>query len=600
MKDKYTARRTGALLLVLAFLLTSCSKTKTTTEETSGAGPSATSGSSATEASVAGSSGTESSATVSSDGTTSASESDATSPQADPSDTSDPDEIIYTPPLSYQYISIPSTVYCTDEESVAFEQELRKLPGVIDVTREDGYKNGQFLVHYEMPLDHDDPSKGTFTQRMYVYYKGTDAPNLFYCGGYDLFYGLVPTADDVIFTGDDDEEECSFSAKYNCNFFEPEFRFYDPAMENMDYDDTVYWEYLTDENASEDFHFMIEGLKTILTGNWAFEGMSKGGDFTAYQLGRHPEDADLFVMEAAMVNECRDFPGMYEYAYTTAGNDRYGEELGAKYRALLLEFQVELIKHRDGVKPLYLGTADNASWGKMVFSSDFTEDMIYDCAVLDQVYIWQYVFDEYFPALESVLKMKDGTNPGEVQFYEQRLADIMSTYYSTSQFALATESSYAQLADVQRKMYDYFFQEYREDGYYLYDFSYLREALEKDGSGASLVITEDMEEGLFDYRIYEGHRALFEYDPTVCETRVRAVETAEKAVIIVNGTTDVHHVAGISESSNPNVHVFNVIGACHDETDCAYFFTDEQVPYRHPSAEERAEYDTTVITALGI
>jgi hypothetical protein len=485
-------------------------------------------------------------------------------------------------------------------------EELKKLPGVIDVKQEKGYKNGQYIVYYGMPLDHKDPSKGTFTQRMYVYYKGKDAPNLFYCGGYELAFAiggyLLSSGDEITLTTlDRDEEECAFSAKYNCNFFEPEFRLYEPGLKEMHYTNLEYRNYLTDENASEDFHFMIEGLKTLLSGKWAFEGMSKGGNFTAYQLGRHPEDADLFVVECAPLKECKNYPGLYEYAYTTAGDDRYGKETAKKYRELLLELQVELIKHKEAVKKIYF-TPDIVGHEREVpvFSSDFDEDLIYDCAVLDLVYCWQYAFDSYFDDVEKLLKMKDATDPDAIREYEDALGMHLSTYYMCWQYAIAVENSNPVLQALHSSMSNFIFQEYREDGNYLYDFSYLREALEKDGSGAKLSITEDMEEGLFDLRVYEEYRKIFKYDPTACDIRVRAIETAEKPVIIVNGTTDVHHIAEIMESDNPNVHVFNIIGACHDESDCAYLFTDEEVPYKPLTSKERNEYDSVVKKALGI
>ena len=68
--------------------------------------------------------------------------------------------------------------------------ELSGLPGVTKVCRRTTFSEDQYLLYYEMPIDHSDPSKGTFTQRLYLYYKGKDAPNMFEAGGYNLYYGM--------------------------------------------------------------------------------------------------------------------------------------------------------------------------------------------------------------------------------------------------------------------------------------------------------------------------------------------------------------------------------------------------------------------------
>ena len=68
--------------------------------------------------------------------------------------------------------------------------ELSGLPGVTKVCRRTTFSQDQYLLYYEMPIDHSDPSKGTFTQRLYLYYKGKDAPNMFEAGGYNLYYGM--------------------------------------------------------------------------------------------------------------------------------------------------------------------------------------------------------------------------------------------------------------------------------------------------------------------------------------------------------------------------------------------------------------------------
>lgn len=138
-------------------------------------------------------------------------------------------------------------------------------------------------------------------------------------------------------------------------------------------------------------------------------------------------------------------------------------------------------------------------------------------------------------------------------------------------------------------LYAFMFQCYREDGYYAYDFSYLRDALKKDGSDVSLYITKEMEPEVFGYRIADVHKELFSYDPDVLNTRVGAVENTEKPLIIVNGLSDIYQVTEIKESDNPNVHIFNLPSSFHDEVTIEYL-----------SYEQFKEYDEIVRSALGI
>ena len=456
-----------------------------------------------------------------------------------------------------------------------FADKVRSLPGVVSVERLPEYEENQYMVYYEMPIDHNDPAKGTFLQRMYIYYMGEDRPNSFYCSGYSLFNGVGHRFEEV--PGEYDLE--NFARYYECNFIEPEYRFDGESVpEGFSYKNPDYWEYLTSSQAADDFHLMITGLKTILSGKWCFEGMSKGGEFTAYHLSRYPDDCDLFIAEAAMLRCDRGFPGMYEYTWSTAGDDRYGKEKAKEYRDLLLEFQVEAIKNRDELAEMYYNEA--STYG-LTLSEDLTPDILFDCAVLDLAYLWQYDPEGFFEDIADVLDLKE---QAPKEYYLQEIESLLSTCYGPWQY----EMDGSEYEDGSR-YYNFVFQCYREDGYYAYDASYLREALEKDGSGAKLSITEDMEEHLYELRVYKEHRERFSYDPSVCEARCAVVETTTTPLIIINGLTDEHHVAEITETNNPNVHIYNLPGNFHDETE----FIDLSV-------EDFNEFDSIVSEALSI
>ncbi|MBR3057963.1 MAG: hypothetical protein IKG93_08340 [Clostridiales bacterium] len=460
-------------------------------------------------------------------------------------------------------ISISKTVDADDD----LAKELLTLPGVVKVGTDPKFEENQYLIYYEMPIDHNDPGKGTFVQRLYLYYRGKDAPNVFNIGGYNIYCGVLG------------EKENMLSERYNCNFFEPEYRFDGLSRpEGFTSSNTENWEYLTCAQASEDYHFMIESLKSQFSGKWCIEGMSKGGEFTAYQAGKHPEDAELFIAESAMLKNCDGFPGLYEYCYTTAGDDTFGKEKAKEYRDMLLQFQVELIKNRDVLQDEYWKKANELYHEE--FSSTFTKELLFDCSVLDLNYIWQFAMTEEFDSVREALEVKDDPN-----LFPQYAINAMTEIYGPWQYAV----TYRKDLWEQGTIYNYLFQCFHEDGYYAYDFSYLRKALEKDGSGASLYVTEDMEKDLFKLRIQADHQKQFSFSRDAVDTRLKAVETTEKPLILVNPTTDVHYIAEVTESNNPNVHIFPVIGGGHGDSE-----------WNSLTEEQLAEYDKIVKAALGI
>ena len=522
MKKSQFATKTLSLLLASACMLTSCSKGKERSKETS----------------------TSSQAESTSDSSTEQTSETTTQPD------SPTDSIIVDPNDPYY----DRTLVPIDDEIAA---ELKKLPGVVDVARYELHSNDdEYVIFFEMPIDHNDPSQGTFIQRANLKYRGKDRPTVFCCTGYDLSFLFYD--EDPYF----DMSETIFSEMYECNFLEVEYRFYGTSTpQGFSYDNPEYWQYLTNENASEDFHTIIESVKNFLPEKWVFEGCSKGGCLTVYQAGSHPEDADLFLAEAAMVKCSQNYPGLYEYCYTTAGNERFGEDTAQEYRDMILKFQVECIRYQDEIVPLL---EDFIQLQGSVIDSDLTSDILFECMVLDQIYFWQYCDEYELDDLEYIIQYIDNadTEP-EIKDLPYRLLDTLIAGYGPWQYQIEDSLNYR--LNEPDMLYLYNFQNYREDGNYLYDFSYLRDALEKDGNGLTLTITEKMEPEIHSLRVYKGQREALSYSPDTLNMRMSAIENTEKPLILINGLTDVHAVAEVTESDNPNVYIFNIPDATHIE-----------------------------------
>ncbi|MBQ9565737.1 MAG: hypothetical protein IJU98_09135, partial [Synergistaceae bacterium] len=153
-----------------------------------------------------------------------------------------------------------------------FRERLEALDGVVSVS--DIVQSGdkafaeKYVVTFAQPLDWKDPNGATFPQRVEIGYNGDSAVNVFYVGGYMLNDEEFP----------EDSRMDLAKELDGSNYVSPEYRFFKKSIpEGLSINKMDYWEYLNDWQASNDFHNVIAKLKTLLSGTWAFTGISKGG-----------------------------------------------------------------------------------------------------------------------------------------------------------------------------------------------------------------------------------------------------------------------------------------------------------------------------------
>lgn len=566
MKSNYPAKSLAALI-ALTLLLTSCTVAEETVQDTAVASASVTS--SAAETTSAPTAETSASATSAGSSETSLTE----------------EEAVFSRYNSYTNTREDKLIPCDDGDQGA--AVLGSIPGVKYVGKKRFFDEKEYLIFFEMPVYHADPSKGTFEQAVYVRYEGKDAPNVFVIDGYDLGWMVTSSYRDAgnYYDGSTFSEnfEKFYSIGLKSNYFIAEYRFYGSSKpEEFGKDDLKFWACLNLEQASEDFHSIIENTKEVFSGRWCISGGSKGGEAVVYQLGKHPEDGDLFLAEAAMVFLNKNDPSLQEYAYTTAGDKHFGKKKAKEIRDLITEFQIECLKNRDKLVSRYYTFGKNSG---NTFSSDLDREILFDCAVLDQVYYWQYLQEDQLDAIREALSKKDAKTHEEKEEYTNLLADALCTGYAPHQYALYKESSTLTEED----MYNYLFECYREDGYYGYDFSYLRKAIKESGSDAKLFVPEGLDLDLWTLRIDPEHRKTFSYDHSVLDVRTRTALTPSKHLIFINALTDIYQTEELKEINNSKVHIFNIPEASHAEA--------------HPSdlkTKQRKEFDKLVRKYMGV
>ncbi|MBQ9564561.1 MAG: hypothetical protein IJU98_03135 [Synergistaceae bacterium] len=448
-----------------------------------------------------------------------------------------------------------------------FRERLEALEGVTSVTEiiqsSDQVPFAEkYIVTFAQPLDWKNPNGAAFPQRVVIGYNGDSAVNVFYVSGYFLYDEYFPLDDRMGLAKELD----------GSNFIVPEYRFFKNSIpEGLSINEMDYWEYLNDWQASNDFHSVIAKLKTLLSGKWAFTGISKGGQATCVHAYYFPEDADIYVSYVGPFCETPNDERMIDAICTEIGNTKYGETQAAGYRKLLLDFQVEAIKNRDVLQNALCSFDVNSENAKL--RPELTMERLFDIMVIDfPTSVWQY--DQDFKAVQTVMDMphgKDATEDQKAAFVAEMQALIKKVYVAKApnemrdnrvsrilRLLRADEESQDDKV-VDPMFYPYYIQSAQENGNYLLKGSYLRDALAKDGSGASLVITEEQEKDIDLWNFTVEQRAAFTFDPTLRDAMKEWARTTDTPVIMLFAQSDPWYYGRLNVAGSefsPSIHFY--------------------------------------------
>lgn len=140
-----------------------------------------------------------------------------------------------------------------------------------------------FELLVTQPVDHTDPAKGTFEQKVYLSHASTRAPMVMYLNGYTAGSNRYLTEP---------------ARQFKANQIHVEHRYFADSKPTTGVD----WSTLTIEQSAADHHRIVELLKTIYTGPWLNTGISKGGQTTMYHRRYYPEDVDASLVYVAPLN----------------------------------------------------------------------------------------------------------------------------------------------------------------------------------------------------------------------------------------------------------------------------------------------------------
>ncbi|MBG0829050.1 aminopeptidase [Planomonospora sp. ID67723] len=240
---------------------------------------------------------------------------------------------------------------------------LKAIPGlsVVSETQPAGYRF--FVLTFTQPVDHRDPGKGTYQQRLTLLHRSENAPVVLFTGGYGL--PVNPSASRTEPTRLLDGNQVSVEHRF--------FRSSRP--------DPADWRKLDIWQEASDEHRIVRALKTVYSGKWIQTGASKGGMTSVYHRRFYPGDVDGVVAYVAPNDRVNPSDHAYDAFFAGVGD--------AACRTALDDLQKEALKRRDRLVPrLEAYAAQNGyTFARTLGSADRSFEM----TVLDTVWaFWQY------------------------------------------------------------------------------------------------------------------------------------------------------------------------------------------------------------------
>ena len=416
----------------------------------------------------------------------------------------------------------------------SMKETLEKIDGVISVeviepAEGSAFFSERYLVRFEQPLDWTDPSKGTFPQRVAVCLSDGAEINVMETQGYCLPDLAVPESvrEAMNMLGTDaNAPEMTRLVTKSGNYIDVEHRFFGESRPaDMSNTGMKYWEYHTPENAANDLHRIYTALAPLLCERWVAVGTSRGGLMTNVYAKYYPEDMDVYIPYAAPCSDGFSSDSMYKFIYEEIGDVTYGKETAEIYRGIVTDFQVELMKHKETLLPFFANAIE--AQGMLFQNGPEDYSRVYDLAVLEfAVQTWQYKARHQFTELQAIAAM-----PGDTADQKgQKLSLLFQVFVNVQN---PQDFSYSFVA------WPYYVNTATYYGQYLYDFSRLRQAMEKAGVENTLSIPPEMDQDIpWSIVFTPEQRAAFVYDGTFRKELLEDMKTTKAKHLMIFGACD--------------------------------------------------------------
>jgi len=210
--------------------------------------------------------------------------------------------------------------------SLSIMAQLDALEGVSVKEIANDFEGSHIAKTYELqfkqPVDHSDPSKGYFNQKVYLSHAATDAPMVMYLNGYIAGNNRYLTEP---------------AQMLRANQIHVEHRYFSGSVPSKGID----WSTLNIEQSAADHHQIVELLKRLYTGPWLNTGISKGGQTTMYHRKFYPNDVAASLVYVAPLNLALEDERIYQFLDTVGGAECQ-KSLRAYQLEMLLNYDIAL------------------------------------------------------------------------------------------------------------------------------------------------------------------------------------------------------------------------------------------------------------------
>ncbi len=247
-------------------------------------------------------------------------------------------------------------------DTTAFMRRLLAVDGVSGVRRleSDKYQE-KYVMKIRQNVAGEDPSKGTFDERIVVGLKGLDRPTVLVTEGYFADYALQAGYE---------EELCRL---FDANVIVCEYRYFAESVP-----EPCNWDYMTVDNSLHDYHHVRQAFDGVFRGKWIATGISKGGQTTMFYRSVYPQDMDVSVSYVAPLNRAME-DGRHEKFLA--------KQVGTKAeRDSILRAEQELMMRKERLLPLFRAYSEEKGYTYNVATED-----IYDYCVMELPFaLWQW------------------------------------------------------------------------------------------------------------------------------------------------------------------------------------------------------------------
>lgn len=274
----------------------------------------------------------------------------------------------------------------------------------------------KYLLTVSQDLDHFGNSETKFEQRVFLFHKSYTKPVVFVTEGYDASYAESPAYN---------HELCDM---LDANLIVVEHRFFGESKP-VDYD----WQYLTVKQAAADHHLVAKSLKKVYSKPWFSTGTSKGGTTALYHKALYMNDVDVVVAYVSPMTIAQEDPRPIDWILNQAAD--------AKVRKKIAKYQAFILKNKASAVEFLKEHQKNANCSFKMDLESVVEYTVFEYAFS----FWQW-----------------GVSPSRIPTKKQGVDNAVKHL-----FMLVSPSTF--YVDSSTSSSIYYYQAYRETGYYSFD-----------------------------------------------------------------------------------------------------------------------------------